>query len=454
MRTLDTRRIGTEAILDSLNDSVVTIGLDKRIKYLNKAAERLLGYSKKEAREMPCAEVVRCAACDHECLLEQTLSSSQNIQDYETVLRNKSGKLINVSTNTALIKDKRGRVIGGVEIIRDRSQIEALNEALHGKYSFENIIGKNHRMQSVYTLLPEMARSESNLLLEGEIGTGKELLAHALHENSGRREKPFVKINCGGLTDLMLACELFGYVKGAFTGAVSDQVGRLELADGGTLFLDEIGYMSPATQLKLLRFLKERRFERVGDTREIRTDVRVIAATHRDLNAAVERAEFLGELHDQLKTVPVVLPPLRDRRDDIPLLVQHFLKRFNSLMEKKIKSVAPAAMEILLNYDYPENIQELENIVEHAVVLCQGSTLMPSHLPKDIFYVKDDFVDLAIKQDDPIKTLERQLVLKVLSQTDWNYQEAASRLKVSRTTLWRKMKEFGISHPRLKSSRV
>ncbi|MBI3995476.1 MAG: sigma 54-interacting transcriptional regulator [Nitrospirae bacterium] len=437
-----------------MNDGVVTIGLDKRIKYLNKAAERLLGYSKKEAREMPCAEVVRCAACDHECLLEQTLSSSQNIQDYQTVLRNKGGKLINVSTNTALIKDKRGRVIGGVEIIRDRSQIEALNEALRGKYSFENIIGKNHRMQSVYTLLPEMARSESSLLLEGELGTGKELLAHALHENSGRREKPFVKIHCGGLTDLMLACELFGYVKGAFTGAVSDQVGRLELADGGTLFLDEIGYMSPAAQLKLLRFLKEKRFERVGDTRQIRADVWVIAATHRDLSVAVERAEFLAELYDQLKTVPVVLPPLRDRRDDIPLLVQHFLKRFNSLMEKKIKSVAPAALEILLNYDYPENIQELENIVEHAVVLCQGSTLMPSHLPKDIFDVKDDFVDLAIKQDDPIKTLERQLVLKVLSQTDWNYQEAASRLKVSRTTLWRKMKEFGISHPRLRSSRV
>ncbi|HEY5594286.1 MAG TPA: sigma 54-interacting transcriptional regulator [Nitrospiria bacterium] len=454
MKTLDAKRIDTEVILDSLNDSVVTIGLDKKIKYLNKAAERLLGYSKEEAKEMSCAEVVRCAACDNECLLEQTLSTSRNIYNYETVLRNKSGKLVTISTNTVLLKNKSGRVIGGVEIIRDRSQIEALNEALRGRYSFENIIGKNHRMQSVYARLPEMARSESGILIEGELGTGKELLAHAIHENSPRREKPFVKVNCGGLTDVMLACELFGYVKGAFTGAVSDRVGHLELADGGTLFLDEIGFMSPATQLKLIKFMKEKQFERVGETRKVRADVRVIAATHRDLHAAVEHAEFLVELYDQLTTVPVALPPLRERRDDIPLLVQHFLKRFNTLLEKKIKSVAPAAMDILLNYDYPENIQELENVMEHAVVLCQGSTILPSHLPKDIFCVKDDFIDLAIKQEDPFKTLERQLVLKVLSQTDWNYQEAAYRLKVSRTTLWRKIKEFGISHPRSKSSHV
>ena len=454
MKTLDARQIDTEVILDSLNDGVVTIGLDKKIKYLNKAAERLLGYSREEAKEMSCAQVVRCAACDHECLLEQALSARRNIYNYETVLRNKNGKRVMISTNTILLKNKSGRVTGGVEIIRDRSQIEALNEALRGKYSFESIIGKNHRMQSVYSLLPEMARSESGILIEGELGTGKELLAHAIHENSPRREKPFIKVNCSGLTDVMLACELFGYVKGAFTGAVSDRVGQLEWADGGTLFLDEIGYMSPAAQAKLVQFLKEKRFERVGDDRKIRADVRVIAATHRDINSAIEQGEFLIELYDQLRAFPAILPPLRERRDDIPLLVQHFLKRFNALTEKKIKSIAPAAMEILLNYDYPENIQELENVMEHAVVLCQGSTILPSHLPKDIFYVKDDFIDRAIEQEDPFKTLERQLVLKVLSQTDWDYQEAAYRLKVSRTTLWRKIKEFGISHPRSKPSHV
>ena len=452
MKTLDTKQIDTEVILDSLNDSVVTIGLDKKIKYLNKAAERLLGYSKEEAREMSCAQVVRCAACDNECLLEQTLSTSQNIHDYETVLRNKTGKLVTISTNTVLLKNKSGRVIGGVEIIRDRSQIEALNEALRGRFSFENIIGKNHRMQSVCALLPEMARSESSVLIEGELGTGKELLAHAIHENGPRSEKPFVKVNCGGLTDAMLNCELFGYVKGAFPGAVSNRVGRLDLADAGTLFLDEVEYLSPAAQLKLLQFLKEKQFERVGDHRKIRANVRVLAAAHRDINSAVEHGEFLRELYDQLRTISIALPPLRERRDDIPLLVQHFLKRFNTLMGKKIKSVAPAAMEILLNYDYPENIQRLENIIEHVVVLCNGNTILPSHLPKDMFYVKDDFIDLAIKQEDPFKILEKQLVLKALSQTDWNYREAAEKLKISRTTLWRKIKEFGINYTWLKSS--
>jgi len=452
MKTLDSKQVDTEVILDSLNDSVVTIGLDKKIKYLNKAAERLLGYSKKEAKEMSCAQVVRCAACDNECLLEQTLSTTRNIHDYETVLKNKNGKLVTISTNTVLLKNKNGRVIGGVEIIRDRSQIEALNEALRGKYSFENIIGKNHRMQSVCALLPEMARSESSVLIEGELGTGKELLAHAIHENGPRNEKPFVKVNCGGLTDEMLTCELFGFIKGAFPGAVSNRVGRLDLADGGTIFLDEVGYISSAAQVKLLHFLKEKQFERFGDYRKIRANVRVLAATHRDLASAVERGEFIRELYDQLRTVSIILPPLRERRDDIPLLVQHFLKRFNTSMGKKIKSIAPAAMEILLNYDYPENIQRLENIIEHAVVLCTGSTILPSHLPKDMFYVKDDFMDMAMKQEDPFKIVEKQLVLKALSQTDWNYGEAAERLKISRTTLWRKIKEFGISYSLVKSS--
>ncbi|MBI3611324.1 MAG: sigma 54-interacting transcriptional regulator [Nitrospirae bacterium] len=451
MKALDAKQIDTEAVLDSLNDGVVTIGLDKKVKYLNKAAERLLGYSKEEAREMSCAQVVRCAACDHECLLEQTLSTSRNILNYETVLRNKSGRSVTVSTNTVLLKNKHGRVIGGVEIIRDRSQIEALNEALRGKYSFENIVGKNHRMQEVYALLPELAKTDSTVLIEGEPGTGKELLAHAIHQNSPRRDKPFVKVNCGEMTDSILIHELFGYVRGAFTGAVSSQIGRLELAEGGTLFLDEIGYLNPATQAKLLRFLTEHEFKREGDDRPIRADVRVVAATHRDLKSAIEPVGFRHDLYDRLREVSIALPPLRERRDDIPLLIQYFLKRFNNWMEKKIASVDPASLQILLNYDYPGNIQELENIIEHAVVLCQGHTILPLHLPKDIFYVKDDFVDLAMKREDPFKAVQRQLVFKVLSQTGWNYKEAAERLKISRTTLWRRINEFGINRPKMKT---
>jgi len=453
MKTLNARLAETETILDSLNDGVVTIGLDKKIKYLNRAAQHMLGYSMAEAKEKACAQVVRCAACDHECLLEQTLSASRNIYNYETVLTNRKGKLITISTNTALLRDKNGEVIGGVEIIRDRSQIEALSEALRGKYSFENIIGKNHRMQSLYELLPELARSETSLLIKGEIGTGKELLAHAIHKNSARSEERFVKVGCSAVTDAMLECELFGYVKGAFAGAVSNGVGRLEIAEGGTLFLDEVGFLSSPTQSKLLKLLKEKKYSRVGENRRTPANVRIIASVHQDLQTAVEQGDFMKELYDRLDKLPVILPPLRERRDDIPLLIDHFLKRFGRLMNKSVKALAPAAMEVLLNYDYPENIQELENILEHAVMLCHGSTIQLSHLPKNIFNVKDDFIEQAIKQKDPFKTLERQLILKVLSQTDWNLQEAAGQLKISRTTLWRKIKEFGITYTSQKAVR-
>ena len=451
MKALDTAQNHTQVILDSIDDGVVTIGLDKKIKYLNRAAERLLGYSLEEAREMPCATIVRCAACDNDCLLDRTISTGRHITHYETVLKNKGGRMITVSFNTALLKNKDGQIIGEVEIIRDMSRIEALTEEVKGKYSFKSIVGKNHRMQEIYALLPEVAVTKSTVLIEGEPGTGKELVAHAIHQNSLRRDKPFIKAGCAALADRVLDSELFGHVKGAFTGALSNKIGRFELAHGGTLFLDGISDMSLPTQAKLLQVLQEERFERVGDKKKIPMDVRLIAATHRDLKTAIQQGEFLQDLYDLLSIVSIALPPLRDRRDDIPLLIHHLLKRFNMEMEKKIESFAPEAMKVLLNYDYPGNIQELENIMQHAMVLCQGKTIQPAHLPRDIFYMRDDFVELAMKRDEPFKVMERQLVLKILSQTGWNYKEAAERLKVSRTTLWRKINSLGINRPKSKS---
>jgi PAS domain S-box-containing protein len=451
MKVLDARKKSdADVILDSLNDGVVTIGLDKKIKYLNRAAEELLGYTLEEANGMPCATVVHCTACENDCLLERTLSTGRHVSHYETVLQNKKGRIISASFNTALLKDKKGRIFGGVEIIRDQSQIEALSEQLRGKYSFENFIGKNYRMQEIYALLPKVAKTQSAVLIRGERGTGKELIAHSIHQNSTRRDKPFIKLDCETIAGETLESELFGHVKGAFAGALSDKIGCFELADGGTLFLNEIGHLNRSLQAKLLQVLKNEEFNRIGGTRKVRPDVRILAATCLDLDTAVQRGEFLGELYDRLRTASIELPPLRERRDDIPMLIRHFLKQFNLEMEKKIESVAPEAMDVLVNYDYPGNIQEMENLMEHAVVLCRGKTILPSHLPKNVLEVKENFMEYAAHRKDPLRVMERQLLLKILSEAGWNYKEAASRLKVSRTTLWRKIKNFGIDRPKSK----
>jgi PAS domain S-box-containing protein len=418
----------------------VTIGLDKKIKYLNKAAEDLLGYSKEEVIGRKCSDILRHDICEGDCLLEETIETGRAISNFQSAVRNRKGVAIPICTNASLLKDRDGKVIGGVEIIRDISRIKELTEELQGKYSFDRIVGKNHRMQEIYDLLPEVAKTKSTVLIEGESGTGKELVAHSIHQNSPRKDKPFIKLNCAALAEGILESELFGHIKGAFTGAIANKVGRFELADGGTIFLDEIGDMSPSTQSKLLRVLQEEEFERVGDTRRIKVDVRVIAATNKDLRKGIKKGEFREDLYYRLKVFPIVLPPLRERKDDLSLLINHFLARFNREMGRKVLNISPRAMEILLDYNYPGNVRELENIIEHAMVLCSGNTILPEHLPKDI----QNIVDRVAGEEDPLSALERELVARVLDQQDWNYKDTARALKISRTTLWRKMKTLGI----------
>ncbi len=432
--------VSSDEILDSIGDGIVTIGLDKKIKYLNKAAEHLLGYNRSEIIGRRCSDILRHDICDNECLMEETLETGRNISNFQSTLQKRNGDMVPICTNATLLRDREGKIIGGVEIIRDISRIKELTDELKGKYSFEKIVGKNYRMQEIYDLLPSVAKTKSTVLIEGESGTGKELVAHAIHQNSPRKDKAFVKLNCAALAEGILESELFGHVKGAFTGAISNNIGRFEMADGGTIFLDEIGDMSPSTQIKLLRVLQEEEFERVGDSNRIKVDVRVIAATNKDLRKAIKRGEFREDLYYRLKVVPIVLPPLRERKDDIPLLINHFLARFNREMGKRVLNLSPRAMEILLDYNYPGNIRELENIIEHAMVLCSGNIILPEHLPRDI----QNIVDQAAGQEDPLKCLERELVLRVLEQKNWNYKEAARALKMSRTTLWRRIKALAI----------
>ena len=372
------------------------------------------------------------------------MRSELPFSNYEAIIRNKEGKPIPIIFSTALLKDEDGNIIGGVEIFRDLSLVKNLIEQLSERYAFGNIIGKNYKMQRIYELIQQIAPTDATVLIEGESGTGKELIARAIHYNSNRKEKPFIKVDCGSLVDSLLESELFGHVKGAFTGAISDKVGRFELADGGTIFLDEIGNISLTSQAKLLRVLQDGEFERVGESKTKKVDVRVIAATNIDIKKAVREKKFREDLYYRLKVVSIHLPPLRERKEDIPLLVRHFVDRFNKSMGKEVINIFPGAMEMLMRYNYLGNIRELENIIEHAFIRCNGNTIFPHHLPEDFLHDEKGFIESILKSKRPFEDLERRLILKVLDETNWAYQEAASRFGISRATLWRKIKRHGI----------
>ncbi|MBI5469335.1 MAG: sigma 54-interacting transcriptional regulator [Deltaproteobacteria bacterium] len=436
--------INSDTILNSIADGVVVIGLDHRMIFINRAAREILGKAGAEdlLSGAKCGEVMGHSGCTFGCLINSTIKTGEHFYNYEATFERNDKKII-LSINTALLKDKNGRVIGGIEIFRDVSLIKELKDELKGKYSFSNIIGKNHRIHEVFELLHEVAPTKATVLIEGETGTGKELIANAIHHNSPRSNGPFVKVNCAALSEGLLESELFGHVKGSFTGAIADKPGRFELADNGTLFIDEVGDITQHTQVKLLRVLQEGEFEKVGGTRTIKVNVRVITATNRDLKTMVERGEFREDLYYRLKVVPVRLPALRERKDDIPLLVKYFIDKFNREMGMEITNISPAAMELLMEYDYPGNIRELEHIIEHAFVRCQGKTLNPDHLPRDLH--NREITGKAITGPEPLKALEKEIILQALNEAGWKYAEAARKLKMSRTTLWRRMKELRIN---------
>ncbi len=379
----------------------------------------------------------------------------QAVGDYRKLLEGGIDLVIDVTGNHSVRDDlerytNRVEVMGGLaakfmwQLIEERIKSKVMTETIRERYSFENMIGKNEKMEAIYELIPKIAKTKATVLIEGESGTGKELVAHSIHQYSTREDKAFIRVNCAALAESLLESELFGHVRGAFTGAVAHKLGRFELAHDGTIFLDEIGEISLATQAKLLRVVQEGEIEKVGDTRRIKVDVRLIAATNKDLKKAVADGEFRHDLYYRLKVVPISLPPLRERKDDIPLLAEHFISRFNAEMGRKVVQVNPEVMEVLLAYDFPGNIRELENITEHAMVFCTGDTLEVQHLQKEILSTQKKGVSAAVEKDDPIHAMEEELILSVLGQTKWNYKKTAERLKMSRTTLWRKIKIYGL----------
>ena len=361
----------TDIILDSITEGVFTVDENMVITYFNEAAEKITGIPKNKALGQYCFEVMRANICETNCALKCSLKTGKTVIDKRVNVLRDDGKELFVSISTSLLKDENGKFIGGVETFRDLSPIEELKKEIYKSYTFKDIVSKNHQMLNIFDTLPIISQSDSTVLIQGASGSGKELLARAVHNLSNRNQGPFIAVNCGALPDTLLESELFGYVKGAFTDAKTNKPGRFALAKGGSIFLDEIESMPFSIQVKLLRVLQEREFEPLGATSSVKADVRVITATKENLAELIKNEKFRDDLYYRLNVVKIELPPLIKRREDIPLLINHFIGKFNMKMGKLIEDVSRDVLNILLEYDYPGNVRELENIIEHACVMCQ-----------------------------------------------------------------------------------
>ncbi|MDO9566395.1 MAG: sigma 54-interacting transcriptional regulator [Candidatus Desulfaltia sp.] len=434
-------------VLESLTEGVFTVDKDWNITSFNRAAEKITGISRQEAIAKKCWEIFHASICKRGCALKKTINTDSSVLDMKINIKNKQDRTIPVSISTAVLKDWQGKVIGGVETFRDLSAIESLKKEIAQQYTFKDIIGKNHKMQDLFKMLPDIAQSNSTVLIQGASGTGKELFARAIHDLSPRKKKPFVVVNCGALPDTLLESELFGYVKGAFTDAKQDKYGRFSLANGGTLFLDEIGDISPSIQVKLLRVLQDSTYEPLGSNITLRTNARIITATNRDLLELIRKERFRDDMYYRISVIRIDLPLLSERMDDIPLLVDHFIKKFNTLTGKKISNVSNEVMEKFMNHDFPGNIRELENIIEHAFVLCREDILELKHLPKSMeSYQREKSPSPSSLSEKTLQETEAELIKQTLQKYYGHRGWTARELGIHKTTLWRKMKKYGLEH--------
>lgn len=433
----------TDVILDSVADGVFTIDSDWKITSFNRAAAEITGIGREDAIGQQCCDVFKASICEKGCALRETFRTGRQVVNRPVYIIDADGSRIPISISTALLRDKAGNIIGGVETFRDLSTLEELQRELKKKYSFQDIVSKNSRMLDIFDILPSIAESDSTVLIEGASGTGKELIARAIHDLSLRKDKPIVTVNCGALPDPLLESELFGYKAGAFTDARKDKPGRFALAEGGSIFLDEIGDISPALQVRLLRVLQERTYEPLGGTGVIKTDVRVIAATNKELDKLVKNGQFRDDLFYRVNVIRIKLPILKERREDIPILVDHFISRFNKSRNKLISDISPEALSILMQHDFPGNIRELENIIEHAFVICRSGIIEVNDLPENL---RPEQEAAAIESRSMVD-LEARFIIEALRKNDWNRQKTATQLGMHKTTLWRKIKKLGIKIP-------
>lgn len=434
-----------DVILDSINEGVFTIDLDWRISAFNRAAERTTGVSRHNAIGRTCKEVFQANICKENCALKQTFETGNPIVNANAFIVNHKGQRVPIRISTAILKNDAGEIIGGVETFQDLSQIEQLQKQLHSSYTFEDIIGRSVEMKQLFEILPLVSNSSSNVLIEGASGTGKELFARAIHHLSPRKNQRFIPVNCAALPDTLLESELFGHKAGAFTDAKRDKAGRFTLAHKGTLFLDEIGDITPAMQIRLLRVLQDSLVEPLGSEKPIPVDVRVVAATNKNLFDRVQSGDFRDDLYYRLRVIQLQLPPLRQRREDIPLLVQHLIDKFNRLQAKNITRVSTKVMARLMAHHYPGNVRELENILEQAFVLCQGSIIDLEHLPPELRASK--LVDADSLDHVNLKTMEQVMITEALKRHGGNRKQVAQDLGINPSTLYRKIQAYHIDVP-------
>ena len=433
-----------DIILDSIADGVFTIDSEKNITSFNQAAEKITGIAKNRAIGQKCFDVLHANICQTACALERTLKTGKQIIDVPISVINNEGETIPVSISTAVLKDKQGKIIGGVETFRDLSSLEALRKEISRAYTFQDIISKNHEIHKIFDVLPDIAESDSTVLIQGPSGSGKELFARAIHSLSHRKAQPYIVVNCGALPGTLLESELFGYVKGAFTDAKKDKPGRFALAEAGTLFLDEIAELSNALQVKLLRVLQEKEYEPLGATSPRKANVRIIAATNQTLTKLIARGTFREDLYYRINVVKINLPPLTERREDIPLLVDHFINQFNMKRGKKVIGIPDHVLRMFMAYDWPGNVRELENIIEHAFVLCHGPQIEREHLPREFVNTCEAGSGITAKPSGRIKEAEAAMILDTLKRHGGRRSAAARELGIDKSTLWRKIKKYNL----------
>ncbi|OPL15488.1 MAG: Fis family transcriptional regulator [delta proteobacterium MLS_D] len=438
----------TEAILESISDGVFTVDREWNITSFNRAAEEITGVSRDEAIGRRCSEVFRSSMCGDDCALRETMRTGRPVIGKSCYIIDAEGNRIPISVSTAVLRDADGRVEGGAETFRDLSEVEALRMELGEKFRVGDLASRSPLMQRLFDVLPAIAASPSTVLVLGETGTGKELIARTIHSLSSRNKAPFVAVNCGALPDTLLESELFGYKSGAFTGANRDKPGRFAMAGGGTIFLDEISEISPALQVRLLRVLQERTYEPLGSTRSETADARVIVATNKDPAEQVRLGLFREDLYYRVNVMRIELPPLRRRKEDIPLLTDQFIARFNHLQGKSVQGVSPEALSLLMAHDWPGNIRELENVVERAFILCSEGYIGIAHLPTELTAQDQDGAPASAQHvRSAHDILDVQAILAALERTGFNRQAAARELGIHKTTLFRRMKKLGISLP-------
>ncbi len=439
-------------ILDNLDIGVMTVDRGSHVTFFNTMAEAITGFSRAEVLGKPCGTIFTDDFCREVVGIRGGPDEDADPSSLETDVVTREGNRIPVQAKYMALKNEDGRVVGGLTTIADLSLKYQLDQAIEGRYTFYDMVGRDPAVRKIFEIVPVVANSEATVLIEGPTGTGKDLLAKVVHNASRRAGQPLVKVNCAALPDNLLESEMFGYVKGAFTGAERDKPGRFQLADGGTLFLDEIGDLPLSLQGKLLRVLEDREFYPLGSRRTTKVDVRIIAATNQGLERLVAEKRFREDLFYRINVMRLELPPLKQRRGDLPLLIGHILKRLCDRRGVRIEKISEKAMEVLLNHDYPGNVRELENILEHALIICRGRVIRRKHLPVSVLR------ETAAGAVEPgpaaaggadletgLAAAERERIVTALKAHRWCRSKAAAALRIDRTTLWRKMKKYDIS---------